>query len=146
MDYQPYTLTTPKVTTKVLFSAEEVLLIRLLCYIQDSACLIAGCLEGALPSRNLDLSLISTGRISQPPIFTSNLIPTNFFFSSSFSSMFSFLAFDAYMMSGVQQKALPEYKSGELCLVPALASDQPVSSAKSLNIIILQFLIREMKS
>lgn len=68
----------------------------------------------------------------------------SFFLLSSFS-MFSFRSIWCIHDVRVQQKAL-RVQIWELCLVPALPLISRWALAKSLNIIILQFLIREMKS
>ena len=119
MDYQPCTLTTPKVTTKVYSLQKRFFSSDCSAKTKTLLCSIAGCLREPLP-QNLDLSLFSTEEqvsFSHLPFqLNSN---QSFFFPSSFSSMFSFLAFEACMMSGCGRKP-SEYKSGELCLVPAL--------------------------
>ena len=129
MDYQPGTLTTPKVTTKVYSLQKRFFSSDCSAKTKTLLCSIAGCLREPLP-QNLDLSLISTEEqvsFSHLPFqLNSN---QSFFFPSSFSSMFSFLAFDACMMSGVQRKAL-RVQIWRIVSGACSASDQLVSSGK----------------
>lgn len=143
MDYQPYTLTTPKVTTKKLIlcrggSSHQIALLRLRLY---SAPLWL--LEGA-PPEILTSVLFLLKNKSASPIFTSNSIPTNFF--SPLVSPVCLVYIWCIHDVRVQQKALSGVQIWRTVSGACSASDQPGRAlAKSLNIIILH-LIREMKS